>query len=77
MSRTDTERLEWLIEGPGREFCIRVQGNHQRGWVALDCSDGLVFASDQNCKTFREALDQAIEYVERKKAARQARRGTP
>lgn len=58
--RTDTERLEWLVTGTGKQRAARVQGNDDRGWCVLDCSDGLTFMA-RGHKTFREAIDAAME----------------
>jgi hypothetical protein len=59
--RNDTERLNWLILGGGQRIAARLIGSDERGWAVCNCSDGLTFASPRNCKTFREAIDAAME----------------
>lgn len=57
---TDTQRLEWLVTGKGREKAARVMGSDARGWAVCDCSNGLTFFGQRDHVTFRDALDEAI-----------------
>lgn len=58
---TDTERLEWLVTGYGKERAAYVMGNDKTGYSVCDCADGLTFMS-RDCKTWREAIDEAIKF---------------
>lgn len=63
---TDTERLEWLVTGEGHQKAAHVSGNDERGWAVFDCSNGLT-AMSRGCKTFRDAIDAAIQFCENKR----------
>lgn len=54
----DAGRLDWLV----KERNIRIQGSDERGWVALDCSNGLTFIAGRTTqlRTSREAIDAAM-----------------
>lgn len=58
--RSDTVRLEWLINGEGAQKAAKVTGSDARGWGVCDCSDGLTFLSRGHA-TFRDAIDAAID----------------
>jgi hypothetical protein len=57
---TDTERLEWLVTGVGREKAARVMGSDKSGWAVCDCSNGLTFFGRRDNPTFRDAIDEAM-----------------
>lgn len=58
---TDADRLEWLVNGAGREKAARVMGSDKNGWAVCDCSNGLTFFGRRNHSTFRDAIDEAIK----------------
>lgn len=57
--RTDTERLEFIIENS----MLKCQGR-ESSWFVLDVSDGLTFYTDR-FPAYREAIDAAIERKEK------------
>jgi len=56
---TDTDRLDWLVAGAGKDKAARVMGSDERGYAVCDCSNGLTFLSRDH-RTYREAIDAAM-----------------
>lgn len=55
----DSVRLAWVIENS----MVRVQGSDERGWMVLDCSNGLTFLTKEKHKSYNEAIDEAMAII--------------